>query len=94
MAVNRTQYERIVFMQGDDAEEALRLLDEEGEEACLTYLRQWHFPGEHDTSDTRSAGRLDDTYEADGYILTYNSALNYVGLEYDTRDAATGGTDA
>ncbi len=74
--------ERIVFMQGEEAEEPLRILDEQGEEAAIEYLAQWHFPGEHETSETPGAGSDDDVYRAeDGFRLSWNTRLGYIGLE-------------
>ena len=79
------RYERIIFMQESEAEEALDILDEEGEDAAIEFLAQWHNPGEHETSDEESAGDDDDVYEDDdGYILSWNSRIGYIGLEYDT----------
>jgi len=74
--------ERIVFLQGDEADEALKLYQDKGCEAALQYLSEWHYPGEHETSDKYSAGSSDTTYEIAGYRLTVNTALNYIGLEY------------
>jgi len=34
-------YEEIVFMQGEDAYEAMKILDEKGPEALLEHLLQW-----------------------------------------------------
>ena len=78
-----TVYEQVVFMQDHEAEEALRILDEQGEYAAVKYLAQWHFPGEHMTSEEPSRGAADDYFEDDhGYVLTWNTGLGYIGLEY------------
>ena len=77
--------ENIIFLQSNDEvnEEAFRLLNEEGETAVVEYLKQWHYPGEHGTTDFPAAGSSDDTFRtADGYILTFNRRLGYIGLEY------------
>ena len=77
------EIERIVFMQGDGADEALSRLDEEGIDGALEYLKSWHYPGEHETSEETSAGTSDHTHETDdGYILTWNNRIGYIGLEY------------
>jgi hypothetical protein len=78
-------YEQIVFMQdSQDSEEPLRILDEQGEEAAIEYLAQWHNNG-HEFTDRPSAGSNDRTYSrADGYLLTYNLRLGYIGLEHVT----------
>ncbi len=79
--------ERIVFMQGSNAIEALEILDNEGRESAMTYLRQWHFPGEHDTSLELSAGSSDRVIRtSDNYVMTYNLGLGYIGLEYVLQD--------
>ncbi len=75
--------ECIVFVQGDEAIEPLGILDTDGTEAAIEYLAQWHCPGEHQTADEPAAGSSDDTYETeDGFILTWNSRLGYIGLEH------------
>lgn len=79
------RYEEVVFIQNqDEAEEPLRILDEQGRDAALEYLKQWHYPGEHMRTDTIGAGSSDDVYEKDGYIMVWNNQLGYIGLEYDT----------
>ena len=84
--MNQRLYERVVFMQGDDAQEALNILDQQGEDAAIAHLAQWHNPGEHETSRELGAGTSDRTYEKDGYILSYNLGLGYIGLDYDSTD--------
>lgn len=75
------QYQRIVFMQGDEADEPLRILDEQGEESAIEYLSQWDY-GEGEVFDDPSSGTDDDVYETgDGYRLSYNTRLGYIGLE-------------
>jgi len=77
------KYERVIFLQGDEADEALKILDEEGQDAALEYLKQWHDPGNHMGSDELGHGTRDRTYEKDGYHMSWNSYLNYIGLEYE-----------
>jgi len=74
--------ERIVFLQNDAANEALEILDQKGEQAALDYLTQCHYPGEHKTSYCIDAAKCDSIYEDNGYVLTYNTNLNYISLEY------------
>lgn len=74
-------YEHIVFAQGEDADEPLRILDEQGEEAAIEYLLQWDDGECAEVSDASSAGSSDDTFEVDDLILTYNRRLGYIGLE-------------
>lgn len=76
------KYQRIVFCQGEDANEPLRILDEQGEEAAIEYLAQWDMDPPGELFDESSAGSDDDVFESDdGYILSYNTRLGYIGLE-------------
>lgn len=84
----RDKYEDIVFMQGDEAYQPLEILDREGPDAALKYLEQWHYPGEHQTSQTLGQGSDDKVYEKDGYTMTWNPRLGYIGLKYDLSKVA------
>lgn len=77
------RYEDVVFIQGEEAEEPLRILDDEGEEAALNYLKQWHNPGQHMGSAELGHGTSDKTFEKDGYIMSWNPRIGYIGLQYD-----------
>lgn len=78
--------ERVVFMQGDDADEALAILDNKGVSAALEHLKQWHHPGEHETDDDFSTGPDDRTLAtSDGYTMSWNMGLNYIGLEFEVQ---------
>lgn len=77
------RYEDVVFLQGDSADEAIEILDNQGEDAAMDYLIQWHEPGHHMGSSELSHGSSDSTYERDGYIMSYNIPLNYIGLQYE-----------
>lgn len=80
--------ERIIDLDHDSVNqetylEVKALLDEQGPKAAIDFLKQWHYPGEHETADEPGAGTADDVDEdSDGYILTYNSGLDYIALEY------------
>jgi len=76
--------ERIIFLQDDSetTKEALKIFDEEGYLKTIEYLSQWHFPGEHETSNELGHGTADRIYKYNGYILSVNLGLNYIGLEY------------
>ena len=74
-------YVEVVFMQGEDANEALNVLDEQGEAAAIDHLAQWDNGDEGETRGTPSAGSQDVTYRDGRYLLTYNRALGYIGLE-------------
>ena len=82
-STDRDKYEDVVFLQGDEAFEPLERLDREGPEAALEYLKQWHYPGEHQGSQDLKHGADDKTFEKDGYTMTWNPRLDYIGLQYD-----------
>ncbi len=76
-------YEQVIFLQGSEADEALDILDDDGTQAAMDHLKQWHYPGEHDTRADPGAGTSDDTYESGGYTLVWNTGLEYIGLEFE-----------
>lgn len=82
-STDQDRYEDVMFAQGEDANEPLDILNNQGEEAALKYLQQWHSPGTHMGSDKLGHGSGDQTYEKDGYIMAWNFPLNYIGLQYD-----------
>jgi len=84
--------EEVVFLQGEEAAEPLRILQERGEQAALEYLKQWHYPGEHMTRSGFGHGTSDETYEEGPYVMSYNLPLGYIGLQAkmdDVTDEAT-----
>ena len=77
------RYERIIFIQGDEAWKYVERLDNLETEEVVKELSEYHYPGEHETDDRPSAGLLDDTETVGDYIVTWNSELGpYVGLEF------------
>lgn len=78
------RYEQVVFMQGEEANEAMDILNNDGKDAAMEYLKQWHYPGQHMGSDSPGLGTEDKTYKKDGYIMAWNPYLPYIGLVYDT----------
>jgi len=82
-STDHDKYENVVFLQGDEAFDALERLDREGEDAALEYLKQWHYPGEHEGSQEENHGTADKTYRKDGYIMSWNPSIGYIGLQYD-----------
>lgn len=74
--------ERVVFMQDSNATETLDILYQNGQAAALEHLKQWHNPGEHETDTRWGYGAADYTYREGRYLMTYNTGLGYVGLEY------------
>jgi hypothetical protein len=75
-------YHNIVFMQGDDAAEALQILDDKGERAALNHLAQWDYgtENEHSPETEEPWGSSDSTYKNGAYIMSYNTRLGYIGL--------------
>jgi hypothetical protein len=49
----------------------------------MEYLKQWHDSGNHMGSQELGHGSGDRTYEKDGYIMSWNSSIGYIGLQYD-----------
>jgi hypothetical protein len=81
------RYEHVVFFDigSEEADELLELINNGDEDAAIEYMAQWHNYGEHETRDIPARGTDDDWYDAeDGYILSWNNRLGYVGLEFDT----------
>jgi len=82
-SIDQDKYEEVVFLQGDEAYQPLEILNTKGKDAALEYLKQWHYPGEHQGSQELGHGTEDQTYEKDGYIMSWNSGIGYIGLQYD-----------
>lgn len=76
-----SQFLSIVFIQNEEAEESLKILEEYGEAAALRYLRQWDY-GESDGEiyDENPGGSGDSVYCEGSYVMTYNTSLEYIGL--------------
>lgn len=71
----------IVFLHGDNANEALDILDREGDDALLQYLKQWDYGTESEHSpQSFPAGHSDRVYTSGEYTVSYNLRLGYVGL--------------
>lgn len=77
------KYEQVVFMQGEEADAVLEVLDDQGEEAALEYLAQWHNPGEHEVRDESAAGTDDNEFRDGDYILSWNNHFGYIGLQHE-----------
>lgn len=76
------RYAQIVFMQNSqDADEPLRILDEQGVQAAIDYLAQWDNGDRDEVRDRPSAGSRDNTKRVGEYLLTWNWGLGYIGLE-------------
>lgn len=75
-------YENVVFLQGSEASEPLSMLDNDGPDAAIEFLTQWHNPGEHEGTNELGHGMTDKVYGKGNYILSWNTALGYIGLQY------------
>lgn len=80
----------VIFLQGDDADEALAMIDRNGAAATTEHLQLWD-SGDETTDaaltngyvyDRIPAGATDRTIEDDGspYALTYSAQFRYVSL--------------
>lgn len=68
----------VVFIQGEEADEPLKILDDEGVEAAADYLAQWD-NGDGEFIDF-PAGSDDDVEEVGEYIVMWNNGLGYIGM--------------
>jgi hypothetical protein len=93
--IQRYLSQSIVFIQGDEADEPISLLYNQEEpgsccyhgptaesiDAAFAYLRQWDYGEPTEESDEPGSGYADDTWEQDGYRMSANLGLGYIGLE-------------
>ena len=75
------KYQDIVFLQESEADEAMTIEHNNGLQALCNYLKQWD-NGDNDgnISIESPAGTTDFIYEIDGYLLSINYGVPYVGL--------------
>lgn len=78
---------RIIFLEGQNADEALDVYRSHGCEGALQYLDQWYSGNinHYEIFNEPAAGSNDRVYEISDYLLTVNTALNYIGLELITK---------
>jgi len=77
------EYEDVVFLQGDEADQYLKMIEEQGAEETIRVLASnFYHPGEHSKQKGNPAGSSDKTFTSqDGkFILSWNERLGYVGL--------------
>lgn len=85
----------VVFLQGDEADAVLDLIDRDGTDAAIEHLAQWDYGDETTDAalengyiydDQPPASGTDRTVAAAGYAVAYNHALSHVGLyrQFDT----------
>lgn len=82
-STDQDQFEDVIFLQGDEAEEPLQILHDQGQDAAMEYLKQSHDYGNHMDRNELPHGSSDQTYEKDGYHMSWNDSLGYIGLTYD-----------
>jgi len=75
------KYATIVYLQGDEAEEPLKILDEDGSDAAIEYLSQWDDGSYDNQRDKLSAGTSDHKITKGDYILSYNNSIGYISLD-------------
>lgn len=75
-------YGEVVFMQDDEATEALEAIEASGPEAAIEYLSDWDY-GDYSevVNDYRERiGKSDKVFEGDQYVLAWNPGVGYVSL--------------
>jgi|GEM_PF-1470888 len=85
---NRQRWASVVFLQGDEADRVLELIERDGPDAAIDYLTGWDFGDETvsaalengDVTDTPPGVGNDDLSIRDEYALVTNPGLRYVGL--------------
>ncbi|UNX55465.1 hypothetical protein MF406_04155 [Georgenia sp. TF02-10] len=78
----------VVFHQGAEADEVLDLIDRDGSDAAIEYLRGWDYGDETTDAalengyvyDEPPTGQLDRTVTDGDYTLTYNPLMGHVSL--------------
>lgn len=74
------RYADIVFMQGDDADAALDLLNLEGVDALGCHLSEWDYGEPGEIRDELPAGDGDYIGEWGEYIISWSWKYGYVGM--------------
>ena len=80
----------VIFLQGDDADEVLGMIDRNGPVRTIEYLKRWDYGDETTDAalangyvyDSIPAGPTDPTFDDTGspYALTYSAPHGYVSL--------------
>lgn len=80
----------VTFLQGDDADEVIAMIDDDGPDAAIRHLSRWDFGDETTEAalvngyayDTIPSGSTDRTIVDDDslYALTYSRPFGYVSL--------------
>ena len=73
-------YQTIVFMQGDDADETLEILEEESEMSALQHLL-FNYENEiEDITEEQPWGQSDKLFLHNDLVLSWNTGIPYVSL--------------
>lgn len=78
----------VVFLQGSEADEVLDMIDRDGPDAAMEYLKNWDYGDETTDAamenghvyDLPPAGMLDREVRDGDYQMTYNHTFGHVGL--------------
>ena len=75
------KYQNIYFAQEHEAEKALGILTEFGEEEVINYLIQFDYNDSPiEEINGTPWGSYDEKYTKDNYVLTYDTRMGYIGL--------------
>lgn len=77
-------YADVIFLDGDEADSVLDMLDDDGPHAALIHLTDWDYGDGQEVRDVPSWGGDDKLYEADldglRYVMSWHDGLRYVSL--------------
>jgi len=78
------KYSNIFFIQGEEANEVLDILNNKGEQAAFDQLQEWNY-GESPVETNNSEGFIpwgsnDRLFKVDNFVMSYNSGIPYIGL--------------
>jgi len=84
MKSQKDHFANIIFIQGWEAEEPLKILDRKGPEEAFKYLEMWDHGEYHDIREENPKGYRDGTHTIEKagfkYVINYNRPLNYIRL--------------
>lgn len=78
----------VCFLQGEDADEVLRVIDDDGVDSALNFLKNWDYGDETTNSalengyvyDLPPTGPLEQEVRNGNYDMTYSHSFGHVGL--------------
>ena len=84
------KYENQVFLQGEEANAALDILDKHSPKAALIHLINLYVGLiEPEFTDEQPWGDGDNTYEAGDLILSWNNKIGYISITKFTENVKT-----